>query len=90
MPDFEAMDEDQLKAFRLAGNLEIRRIRDELREAGLVLERIRGERDRIEREAGEAALAAARAEAGSAAVAAAAEIISPPAAASGRAPEIGA
>ena len=84
MPDFEAMDEEQLKAFRLAGNLEIRRVRDELREAGRALERLRGAQDRAEFER-------ALEEYGAEAVAAASNIVTaPPASASGRAPEIGA
>lgn len=83
MPDFEAMTDKELRVFRSWCNAEMIRIREEMREAGRVLERKRAEADRAEYER-------VLAEYGADAVAAASKIITaPPAAADSSSPQIG-
>jgi hypothetical protein len=80
VPDFSKMNEAKLKEFRLKKNGELRAIRDEIREAGQALERLRAEQDQAERDR-------AVSEYGAEAVAAASNIITaPPASGGARAP----
>lgn len=83
MPDFESMTDKELRVFRSQSNARIIEIREEIRAAGKVLERKRGEADRAEYEASLALY-------GEDAVREASKIIVAPAAAADSASEIGA
>lgn len=84
MPDFEAMSDTELRQWRFATNQELKAIRDQLREAGAVLERKRAAADRAEYDASLAMYGA------DAVTAASKLVVAPPASAASEAPRQGA